>query len=54
MICDYRLAAATYEIARKDFYNDKAWRYYASATVLYNLLTLSLPLLIIADSGWLD
>ena len=33
MICDYRLAAATYELARKDFQNDKAWRYYASATV---------------------
>lgn len=33
MIADYRLAAATYELARKDFLNDKAWRYYASATV---------------------
>lgn len=33
MIADYRLAAANYEIARKDFLGDKAWRYYASATV---------------------
>lgn len=33
MICDYRLASSVYETARKDFTNDKAWRYYASATV---------------------
>ena len=33
MIADYRLAAANYEIGRKDFLIDKAWRYYASATV---------------------
>lgn len=33
MIGDFKLAAATYEIARKDFANDKAWRYFASATV---------------------
>lgn len=33
MMCDYRLAANLYEIARKDFLADKAWRYYASATV---------------------
>lgn len=33
MIADYRLAAANYELARKDFLNDKAWRYYSSATV---------------------
>ena len=33
MIGDFRLAAAMYEIARKDFFNDKAWRHYASASV---------------------
>lgn len=36
MISDFRLASAMYEICRKDFMNDKAWRYYASASVRFS------------------
>lgn len=33
MIRDYKLAAATYDLVRKDFSNDKAWRDFAQASV---------------------
>ena len=33
MIHDYKLASATYDLVRKDFNNDKAWRDFAQASV---------------------
>jgi trafficking protein particle complex subunit 8 len=33
MLRDWRLAHSTYDIVRKDFGNDKAWKYAAGAQV---------------------
>ena len=34
MLRDWKLAHSTYDILRKDFANDKAWKYAAGAQVL--------------------
>ena len=36
MLRDFRLAASTYDLVRRDFSNDKAWPDYATATVRRN------------------
>lgn len=45
MLRDYKLAASIYDSLRRDFAQDRAWRYSASATEMYGLsLLLSHPL----------
>jgi trafficking protein particle complex subunit 8 len=40
MLRDFRLAHSTYDIVRKDFVNDKAWKYAAGAQVHPHLLSI--------------
>jgi hypothetical protein len=40
MIRDFKLAASIYDLLRKDFQNDKAWRDFAQATRMYGLSQL--------------
>ncbi|PWN52637.1 hypothetical protein IE53DRAFT_384894 [Violaceomyces palustris] len=43
-IRDYKLAAAMYDLGRKDFASDKAWRYSAGATEMFGLSHLMIML----------
>ncbi|KAL7753947.1 hypothetical protein RI367_000880 [Sorochytrium milnesiophthora] len=40
MLRDYKFAAAIYDTVRKDFFNDKAWKYYAGAMEMHGLCQL--------------
>lgn len=44
MLRDYKLAAATYDLVRADYANDKAWKYHAGAHEMCAMSTLLNPL----------
>lgn len=43
MLRDYKFAAEIYEMLKRDFNNDKAWRYYAGSHEMALISTLQLP-----------
>lgn len=43
MLRDWRLAHSVYDMLRKDYSNDKAWRYHAGAQEMYAITLMLLP-----------